>query len=316
MMMLNTRFATAAVLLALILPAYGREMPPATAPAAAPATPGPAASRQLLLDGHARYLQGVLSHPNLSQQRRVQTVKHGQHPYAVILSCADSRVPLELIFDAGIGDLFVARVAGNVASTDELGTIEYGVEHLHIPLVAVLGHSGCGAVTAVVDQAHVSDNIQKLVAPIGPAVEAARSQHPDLKGAPLIAAAVEQNVRQAMNDLLSRSKVVREAVASGRVQLVGGVYDIATGDIGWIERAAHASGAGGHVHDSHDSHDSDNSSHATSTHESKDAHDASEKKLEIRAPAAAKENFAALGALLGAAALVSTLAIRYLFGRE
>lgn len=308
MMMSSTRFAAAALFLALTLQAYGSETPPATAPAATPA--GPVASRRLLLDGHARYREGGLSRQNLSQQRRVQTVKHGQHPYAIILSCADSRVPLELIFDAGIGDLFVARVAGNVASTDEIGTIEYGVEHLHVPLVVVLGHSGCGAVTAVVEHAHVSENVQKLVAPIGPAVETARSQHPDVAGAPLVAAAIEQNVRQAINDLLSRSRIVREAAATGQVQIIGGVYDLSTGDIDWIESAAHASGTGGHAHDSHDG------PHAKNTHGSTDAHDASNKKPEIRTPAAVKENFAALGALLGAAALVSTLAIRYLFGRE
>jgi carbonic anhydrase len=293
MMMPKSNFVTLVAVLVLTSSSIAREAPPATAPA----TLSPETSRQRLVDGHARYLEGGPTHPRVSQQRRIETVKQGQHPYAIFLSCADSRVPLELIFDAGIGDLFIVRVAGNVANTNEIGTIEYGVEHLHAPLVVVLGHTKCGAVTAVVDHAHVSENIGKLVAPIVPAVEAARKQNPGVQGAPLVAAAIQQNVHQSITDLLGRSQIVRDAVAAGSVKVIGGVYDLQTGDIEWLGNDAHSQPA-----------------HPREGSHGDVAGDHTDKKSEGHAPAGAKENFAALGALLGAAALVSTLAIRYLFG--
>ena len=116
------------------------------APAGAP---GPDQALQKLKSGNDRLVAGRRLFPNQGAPRLKDTAAQGQHPYVTILSCSDSRVPLEHMFDAGFGDLFVVRVAGNVADDDEIGTIEYGVGHLHTPLLLVLGHTKCGAVTAV-----------------------------------------------------------------------------------------------------------------------------------------------------------------------
>ncbi|MGC4031767.1 MAG: carbonic anhydrase [Tepidisphaeraceae bacterium] len=153
-----------------------------------------------------------------------------------MLSCADSRVPPEMLFDQGIGDLFVIRVAGNVAATDELGTLEYGVAHLNIPLIVVLGHTRCGAVTAVVDGAHAEGNLARLLEPIAPAAERAKHDHPTLKGPALVSSAIQENVRQSIHDLTANSPVIAKAVAANRVKIVGGVYDIHGGRIEWLDQ--------------------------------------------------------------------------------
>src|SRR5688572_3946938 len=108
------------------------------------------ASLMLLKEGNARYASGKSQHPHLDAERRSSTVSQGQEPFATILACSDSRDPVELIFDRGVGDLFVVRVAGNVAGISELASVEYGVGHLNTPLLIVMGHTKCGAVTAVV----------------------------------------------------------------------------------------------------------------------------------------------------------------------
>lgn len=188
-----------------------------------------------LADGNARFAAGAPERPNQSVARRCETFADGQHPFAAVLACADSRVPVELVFDAGIGDLFVVRVAGNVADTDEVGTLEYGVEHLGINAVVVLGHKKCGAVTAVVDHAHVTPNIEKLVDNIAPAAEAARRAFPQLTGPRLVDKAVRANVHQAAADMLARSDLLRERVKAGKLKIVGGVYDLHTGEVDWLE---------------------------------------------------------------------------------
>jgi carbonic anhydrase len=193
---------------------------------------------RMLLDGNARFVAGAPTRPNQSADRRCDTFTHGQHPFAAVLSCADSRVPVELLFDAGIGDLFTIRVAGNVADCDEIGTIEYGVEHLGINAILVMGHTKCGAVTAVVDHAHVTPNIQKLVDNIAPAAEAARKANPQLSGARLVEKAIRANVDQAIADLTSKSDVIRDRVKSGKLKIVGAVYDLHSGEVEWIEPSA------------------------------------------------------------------------------
>ena len=115
-----------------------------------------------LKEGNARFVSDTPARPNLAG-KRLLTSQNGQSPYAIVLSCADSRAPVELVFDQGIGDLFVIRVAGNVAATDEIGTAEYGADHLNVPLMVVLGHTQCGAVTAVAQGAEVHGNIPALV---------------------------------------------------------------------------------------------------------------------------------------------------------
>jgi methyl-accepting chemotaxis protein len=187
-----------------------------------------------LKDGNTRYLTGAADHPNLTATRLAQTAEGGQHPFATVVGCSDSRVPVEELFDQGVGDLFVIRVAGNVCDTDELGSIEYGAGHLGTPVLLVLGHTACGAVTAVATHAELHGSIPALVDDIQPAVASAQRAHPDLEGKALVPAAIKANVLQSMEDVLRRSAEVRELVESGKLTLLGGVYDIATGAVEWL----------------------------------------------------------------------------------
>lgn len=189
---------------------------------------------RLLKEGQARYVDGKPLHPRQDQARRALTAAQGQHPLAAVLACSDSRVPPEIIFDQGIGDLFVVRVAGNVAATDEIGSIEYAVDHLAVPLVVVLGHSQCGAVSAVVDDTKLPPNIANLVEPIKPAVDKARGANPGAAKDLLLKAAITGNVWQAIEDMLRLSPLIREKVKDGRAQVVGAIYDIDSGQVQWL----------------------------------------------------------------------------------
>ena len=158
---------------------------------------------KLLKEGNARYLAGKSTHLKIDATRMEDTTKHGQHPFATVIGCSDSREPIELIFDQGVGDIFVIRVAGNVCDVDEIGSIEYGIDHLKTPLMVVLGHTHCGAVTAVVTKAEVHGSIPSLIDNIHPAVAKAKKNNPKLTGNALIKAAVEANVWQSIEDLFS-----------------------------------------------------------------------------------------------------------------
>jgi carbonic anhydrase len=187
-----------------------------------------------LKTGNARYVEAKLQHPHQDQARRAMTAAQGQHPLATVLTCSDSRVPAEIIFDQGIGDLFVVRVAGNVAATDEIGSSEYAVDHLAAPLVVVLGHSQCDVVTAVVDDSKLPPNIASLVAPIKLAVNKARENNPDAAKDVLLKAAITDNVWQAMEDMLRQSPIIREKVRGNQVQVVGALYDLDSGQVQWL----------------------------------------------------------------------------------
>jgi carbonic anhydrase len=186
-----------------------------------------------LTEGNARFVSGKPAHPNTGADRRSETLK-GQKPFAAVVSCSDSRVPVELVFDQGIGDIFVIRVAGNVCGPAEIGSVEYGVEHLGTPLVAVLGHTKCGAVTAAVNNSELPGSLPSIVGLIRPAADSARAAHPDLDGDSLVTEAVRANVWQSMQDLLTKSAIVREAVNAGHIRLVGAVYDLGSGQVEWL----------------------------------------------------------------------------------
>lgn len=186
---------------------------------------------QLLKEGNSRFLSGKSEYPNLTFQR-INDTASGQHPFVTIVSCSDSRVPVEYIFDRGIGDLFVIRVAGNVVHTDEVGTAEYGAGHLLTPLVLVLGHTKCGAVTAVVKGDKVGGSIPKLVGSIVPAVE--RSKGKGLTGDELVLDAIRENVRQSLNDLVGSSEEVEHLKREGKIKLVGAVYHVENGTVEWL----------------------------------------------------------------------------------
>ena len=183
----------------------------------------------LLLDGNARYVSGTPVGPRRTVDRRTQ-VAGGQAPYATILSCADSRVPPELVFDAGLGDLFVHRVAGNVLNEELLGSIEYGAEHLHVPLIMVLGHERCGAVEATVQAAtqgaQFDGHIPSLARAILPAVERVRGLPGDL-----VDNAIRANVALVVEQLTARSPLLAAMAQRDEVQIVGAYYSLQTGQV-------------------------------------------------------------------------------------
>lgn len=217
---------------------------PAHAEPAAPAAtkPSPGDIVKMLAEGNARFRDGKTLGPHRDPDRvkLAAGADQGNYALATILSCADSRVPLEVIFDAGVMDLFVVRVAGNVSDTDEVGTIEYGVAHVNTPLLVVMGHSGCGAVKAVAESLQgkghpLEKNIPPLVDNIAPAVQRAMRAHPEAKDAAVVPFAVEENVWQSMRDLFKRSAAVRKLVSENKVGIVGAVYDLPTGEVRWLD---------------------------------------------------------------------------------
>lgn len=178
--------------------------------------------------GNAHHAEHQYKHPHETVARQQELVA-GQHPHAEILSCADSRVPPEIIFDQGLGDLFVVRVAGNVATDSEIGSLEYGAEHLHIPFLVVLGHQNCGAVTAAVQGGEAEGHIAMLVNLIKPAVDKSRRLPGDR-----IENAVRINVQMVVQQLRSSTPVLSELVAQGKLKIVGGVYSLETGKVTWL----------------------------------------------------------------------------------
>lgn len=179
----------------------------------------------LLMEGNLRYTAGKAEHPRQSAERRAE-VLGGQHPFAVILSCADSRVPPEVFFDQGIGDLFIIRNAGNIVDDVVLGSIEYAVEHLGVPLVLVLGHTKCGAVTATVSGGEAAGHIGSIVETIKPAVLASQNQ---LGDAVLNATLV--NVQLTVEAIKNSQPILAEFVAKGRLKVIGGIYHLDSGKV-------------------------------------------------------------------------------------
>jgi carbonic anhydrase len=189
---------------------------------------------QYLTEGNARFVSGKCIHPRIDLIRITETSKNGQHPFATVLTCSDSRVPVELIFDQGIGDIFVVRVAGNVCNTDEAGTIEYGTGHLGTPLLVVLGHTDCGAVAAVVKEAELSGNIVTLVKNIKVAVAKVVAANPQLPRQQLIPEAIKANCWQSIEDLFRTSPESCELVKKGKLKVVAAIYNVSTGEVAWL----------------------------------------------------------------------------------
>jgi carbonic anhydrase len=206
----------------------------AMALAAAKSEVSPDAALKMLTEGNNRFVTGQPSHPNLSAERRQQTAEKGQNPFAVVLACADSRVPVEEIFDRGIGDIFTIRDAGNIATKTDIGSIEYAVDHLGTPLVVVMGHSQCGAVTATVKGGEAPPNIKAIMEFIAPALARVKADTPDKAGEALVVEVINANVWQAMGDILKNSPIMREKLKDGKVKLVGALYDIKHGKVSWM----------------------------------------------------------------------------------
>lgn len=179
---------------------------------------------QRLMDGNARFASGRMQHPALALERRMEVLK-GQKPFAVILGCSDSRVPPELIFDRGLGDLFVVRTAGHVLDRVAVESMEYAVSHLGTPVVLVLAHSDCGAVTAAVSQRNASPpSVNRLVSEILPAVEEASSLPGDL-----VANASKIHARRTVETLNSAFRELEAPQRSAPLTTVPAYYDLETG---------------------------------------------------------------------------------------
>ncbi|MFI1446951.1 carbonic anhydrase [Streptomyces virginiae] len=187
----------------------------------------PSEAFELLLAGNQRFTAGTPEHPNQDAARRTETAP-AQRPFAVLFGCSDSRLAAEIIFDRGLGDLFVVRTAGHVAGAEVLGSIEYAVSVLDCPLVVVLGHDTCGAVaatrTALADGVVATGYVRDVIERVTPSVLAARAagltEDDDI---------IAEHIRHTVDFLLDRSRVLAERVATGRVAVVGLSYRLADG---------------------------------------------------------------------------------------
>lgn len=178
-----------------------------------------------LLVGNARYVNSKMIHPDISEARRKELAKE-QHPFAVIVSCSDSRVPPELIFDQGLGDLFVIRTAGEVVDDIALASIEYAVEHLDVKLVVVMGHQRCGAVDAAVKGGKLPPHLNALVDAIMPAVKKAKKEKGDL-----LDNAVRENVNMIVDKLKHSKPILHEFVEEKDLHVVGAYYSLSDGKV-------------------------------------------------------------------------------------
>lgn len=196
---------------------------------AATASPGamhPAHAWRRLVEGNERFVEVRQQYPHQDVPWR-ETLVDGQEPFACVLGCADSRVPPELIFDQGLGDLFTVRTAGEVLDESIIGSIEYAVAHLHVPLVVVLGHESCGAVTAAVDLVRSGHGGTGSISTLVRGIEASvLSTPPDDDPDAFLAACIVRQVRRVVTQLRERSTLIREAVDSRRLGLVPAVYDL------------------------------------------------------------------------------------------
>ncbi|MGB5157138.1 carbonic anhydrase [Desulfobacterium sp. N47] len=180
-------------------------------------------AQQNLLDGNKRYVSEKQSHIGQTAKRRGEVAK-GQHPFAVVICCSDSRVPPEILFDQGLGDLFVIRLAGNILNDEAIGSIEYAVDHLGVQYIMVLGHERCGAVGATVEGGEAPGHIGSLVKAIKPAVDKVKNQPGDL-----LDNAVRANVGIVVEQLKSSAPILNKFVKKGELTVAGACYDLDDG---------------------------------------------------------------------------------------
>lgn len=182
-----------------------------------------------LMEGNKRYLANGATHPNQSTARRIE-VSIAQKPFAIILACADSRVSPEIIFDQGLGDLFVVRVAGNVVDNHVLGSLEYAAEHFGTGLIVVLGHERCGAVTAALAGGHAPGHIGSIIEALKPAVDRISG-----KGGDAVDRAIDENVKIVVQALRATEPILKEKVVAHHLEIVGARYDLDTGVVTSVE---------------------------------------------------------------------------------
>lgn len=193
----------------------------------------PSEALDLLRAGNERFVSGKPARRDVLYDQKIMAA--GQYPHSIVLSCMDSRVPAELVFDAGLGDIFSARVAGNIVNPDMLGSLEYACAAAGAKLVFVMGHTHCGAVKGAVDGVKLG-NLTGLLEKISPAVRAARNvpgEHSS-KNAEFVEAVGEDNVRLAMDQIRAQSPTLLELEKSGKILIAGGVYDLDTGRVHFL----------------------------------------------------------------------------------
>ena len=190
-----------------------------------------------LLEGNKRFAEHKSIHPNIGSEVR-EALANEQKPFAVILSCSDSRVPVEIIFDVGLGDIFVIRTAGHVLSKEVLGSIEYAVKRLDVKLVMILGHDFCGAVDAALSTYklntynELSDNLQSLLNHLFPVFDGLDFKDSDEN---LLSCAIKSNIKYQLNDLIKKDKYLAEKAEAKEIMLVGANYNLKTGFIEVLE---------------------------------------------------------------------------------
>ncbi len=189
----------------------------------------------LLKEGNARFVAMKMKYVNESAGRRTDVAVKGQKPFAVVLACSDSRIPVEAIFDRGIGDIFVVRVAGNIATDPSVvGSIEYAVEHLNCPLLVIMGHTECGAVKAAISGPELEGDlgiIQKTIEVVAKKVE---KDNPSMKGDVLTLAVVKENIHQSTEDILSKSEEIGEMTENKKLKISPALYNLRTGVVEWL----------------------------------------------------------------------------------
>jgi len=195
----------------------------------------PEKALQFLVEGNKRFMESLSKNRNLLQQ--VNETSEGQWPFAIILSCIDSRTSAELIFDQGLGDIFSVRIAGNFSNTDILGSLEFACKVAGSKLVVVLGHSKCGAIKGACDDVKLG-NLTSMLANIKPAVSAvklpAEPQFRNSSNAEFVEAVAHMNVEMTMAEILENSDVLREMYENKEIGIVGGMYDVETGEVDFI----------------------------------------------------------------------------------
>lgn len=195
---------------------------------------------QKLIQGNQRFVDGQGGRDlDFEHSRRLELVDE-QAPFAIVLGCSDSRVPLELIFDQGLGDLFVIRIAGNIASPSQIGSIEFAAGKFGTPLVVVMGHTQCGAVAATVDHLVSGSEVPTphlgfIVESIKPAVQSVRDANPAMGAVELIAESTRENVRRTARSLGRASELLKKRMEAGLLSIVGAEYSLDTGRVEFLE---------------------------------------------------------------------------------
>ncbi|GAB3645817.1 carbonic anhydrase family protein [Echinicola sediminis] len=202
------------------------------------ATVTPAKALEFLKEGNQRFVSNLKYNRNLLEQ--VNDTKDGQWPFAIVLSCIDSRTSAELIFDQGLGDIFSARIAGNVLNEDILGSMEFACKVAGSKLIVVLGHSKCGAIKGAVGGVQMG-NLTGLLSKVNPSIEEVKKEMPDKQPSDpaFVEAVSHHNIINTMDHILERSEVLRELFENGEIGIAGGYYDVETGEVDFTKAILH-----------------------------------------------------------------------------